>query len=202
MLKELILNTLVQWLLFLFLPTLVYLVVFRKRFSFLDYLGLKRPERVERSLVIITTVIVFIYSVTGIYWLLHYDLESSGIYMEVKDHYGLGLGFIAYLIIQGGLRTGLLEEIVFRGFFINTFERKFGFRLANHGQALIFTAIHVLAMMSFPPLHMLLGIVFIYLLSLAFGRLFKDSGGSVVYPALFHAGLNMLVAPLITMLFS
>lgn len=194
MLQELLLNTVVQWLIFLFLPVIIFLVFFRNKTNFLTFLGLKMPEKVNVNLLVKTLIISFIFIIMGAFWPEKYNIGIDNIELLMFKQTGISIQLFLTIIIQSIIRTSFLEEIVFRGFLINSLRHKFSFNIANHIQAFIFTAIHILAMLNFSILDIVLGIISIYLLSIYFGKLMKESNYSIFYSSVFHGVLNILGA--------
>ena len=194
MLQELLLNTVVQWLIFLFLPVIIFLVFFRNKTNFLTFLGLKMPEKVNVNLLVKTLIISFIFIIMGAFWLEKYNIGIDNIEVLMFKQTGISIQLFLTIIIQSIIRTSFLEEIVFRGFLINSLRHKFSFNIANHIQAFIFTGIHILAMLNFSILDIVLGIISTYLLSIYFGKLMKESNYSILYSSVFHGVLNILGA--------
>ena len=192
MLKELIMNTIVQWLLFMIIPILMYLIFFRKKTSLLKFLGLKKPEKVEKNLLVGTSIISIGFIIISIFWLKKYNMGLDDIRLISFLKTGFSLETILIILIQSIILTSFLEEIIFRGFLINVLRYKISFNIANHIQAFAFTALHIFAMLSFSLIDIVIGTVIVYLLSICFGKLTKESGYSVFYSAMFHGGLNIL----------
>lgn len=192
MLEQLILNTVVQWLLFLVIPVLVYLIFFRKKTKFLLFLGLKKHEKTRNGLLLKLSIISIVYVAISIFWANKYNMGGDDIRLLSFQKTGLSIKTLMIIFIQSIIQTSFLEEIVFRGFLINAFKDKLGFNSSNHIQAVIFTGIHVLAMLSFSLVDMVLGTVMIYILSVYFGKITKESGYSVFYSSVFHGVLNVM----------
>lgn len=198
MLKDLITNTFIQWLIFLTIPSLIYLIFFRREFNYFEYLGLKKHKKVNFRLLVKVTIISLIYGIIGVYIARQYNIIDTRYLSAYKEK---GLFFLTLIIfIQQVIRTGFLEEMIFRAFIINTLKNKISFKLANHIQAIIFTALHYIAVTALPLLFQLLAIVPIYLLSIYFGKLFKESEYSVFYSSIFHSSLNVFSAILSLMI--
>ena len=200
MLKELIFNTAFQWVALLIIPILVYLIFFRKNYNIFSFFGFKKPKKIKMSLLLITLIISLIYIGLSTIWLPKYDLLIEDIRLLSFNQTGLSIQTILIIIINSIFLTSFLEEIIFRGFLINSLRYKLGFTFANHIQAIIFTGIHVLAMLDLSLIEMLLGTILIYLLSVYFGKITKASGYSIVYSAIFHGSMNILAAIMIILM--
>lgn len=194
---ELLINTGFQWLIFMIIPVIVYLIFFRKKYKLLPFLGLKMPKKVQINLLVKTLIISSIYVIGGANWAEKYNMGADNVQVLIFQQTGLSIQLFLTIFIQSIIRTSLLEEIVFRGFLINSLRQKLSFNIANHIQAFIFTAIHVLAMLNFTILDLALGIISIYLLSIYFGKLMKRSNYSIFYSVVFHGSLNILAAILL-----
>ena len=192
MLKHLIIETIMQWLIFLIIPVVVYLIFFRKKEGFLSFLGLKKIQRVEKSLLIKISIVSIVYIAISIFWTQKYTLGSDDIRLLSFKQSGLSIQTVLIIFIHSIIRTSFLEEIVFRGFLINSLRYKLKFKIANHIQALIFAGIHVLAMLSFDTIDMVMCATAIYILSIYFGKITKASEYSVFYSSILHGALNIL----------
>jgi membrane protease YdiL (CAAX protease family) len=93
----------------------------------------------------------------------------------------------AFLLIV--LADGFMEELLFRGLFLRKLGRFVGDNWANLVTATVFTFAH-LGVLFAHPLSTFLMIVF--LLGLLCGWIMQRTG-SVLAPALFHAGVDMLI---------
>ena len=93
----------------------------------------------------------------------------------------------AFLLIA--LADGLMEEMLFRGLFLRRLGRFVGDNWANVVTATVFTFMHlgVSFTASLPTFLMI-----VVLLGLLWGWIMQRTG-SVLAPALFHAGVDMLI---------
>ena len=105
---------------------------------------------------------------------------------------GLSIQTVLIILIQSIVRTSFLEEIVFRGFLINSLKYKLGFNIANNIQAFLFTGLHVIGMIGLGLGGIVIGTIGIYLLSIYFGMITKESGYSILYSAIFHGLINII----------
>ena len=192
MLKQLVMDTAVQWILFFIIPIIVYLLFFRKKTKFTHFLGLKKHRKVDKNLLLQTSLVSIVFIFMSINWLQKYNLGADDIRLLSFQKTGFSIETILIIFIQSIIRTSFLEEIIFRGFLINSFKEKLGFNIANHFQALIFTGLHIFAMSAFPLIDIVAGTTIVYLLSLSFGKLTQESGYSVFYSSVFHGLLNLI----------
>ena len=93
----------------------------------------------------------------------------------------------AFLLIV--LADGLMEELLFRGLFLRRLGRFVGDNWANVVTAMVFTFMHlgVSFAASLPTF-----LITVFLLGLLWGWIMQRTG-SVLAPALFHAGVDMLI---------
>ena len=93
----------------------------------------------------------------------------------------------AFLLIA--LADGFMEELLFRGLFLRRLGRFVGDNWANVVTAIVFTFMHlgVQFTASLPTFLMI-----VFLLGLLWGWIMQRTG-SVLAPALFHAGVDMLI---------
>ena len=86
------------------------------------------------------------------------------------------------------LANGFLEEVVFRGLFLQKYNAILGPYLANVVQALIFALAHV--GVNYTPFALLFIVVFVFPLGLIAGSLMRNSNG-IIASSLFHAGADI-----------
>ena len=86
------------------------------------------------------------------------------------------------------LCNGFLEELVFRGLFLNKYNAILGPYLANVIQAAIFALAHV--GVSYTPFALLFIALIVFPLGLLFGYLMRSSNG-IIASTLFHAGADI-----------
>lgn len=86
------------------------------------------------------------------------------------------------------LGNGFLEELVFRGLFLQKYNAVFGPVLANVLQAVIFALAHV--GVSYTPFALLFIVLIVFPLGLLLGYLMRSSNG-ILASSLFHAGADI-----------
>jgi membrane protease YdiL (CAAX protease family) len=85
--------------------------------------------------------------------------------------------------------NAFMEELLYRGLFLASYESLLGPRLANLVTAIVFAAVHIQAGYTpFVPVF----VAVTFLLALAWGRLMQRTG-SLVGPVLFHAGADFVI---------
>lgn len=142
------LSAVVQIALFTMIPLVFYLLRHRKTTGFSRYIGLKAPPARAVAFALSIAVLYFvvttlIYLQSGLREILTSPETVSGSIREL----GLGAAAVAVLLIHA-LKTGLSEEILFRGFIGKRMMARFGFVTGNSLQALLFALLHGLML---PP---------------------------------------------------
>lgn len=194
MLQQYLLNVGLQWGLFLTIPLVIYLIIFRKEKNLFAFFGLKKAEKVENKLLIFTSLLSLFYLIINFFMMKEAGVGSGDIRFIFFEQTGLSIQTLLVLFINSIIQTSFLEEILFRGFLINALRSKVSFNTSNHIQAIAFTGIHVAGtlQMELSLPFILVGNLVIYLLSILWGQLTKESGYSIYYAAFFHGIINLL----------
>ncbi|MBP5623454.1 MAG: CPBP family intramembrane metalloprotease [Lachnospiraceae bacterium] len=191
-------GALVQLLLFSLIPFIFWLIFGRKKENFFKWIGLKKIKHQGKPWVTLCAIV----AATGLY--IGITIAVLGFLPEGVTTAGsdfAGKGFIAFpaVLAYGFIRTGLSEEVVFRGFLLKRFAEKFGFVAGNTIQAVLFGLMHGvpfgLATHNIPVA------IVMTLLPGAFGWFQgwmneKRFGGSIVPSWLLHGTINVIVAAL------
>lgn len=196
-----IMSALLQLTIFSGIPLLWYLITHRQARGFFAWLGIKtspQPPLKEMACILIgfLTATILPYM-----WLYHTgNLNYQGLTIEAYYQYGWGMQTILVILVWAVLQTSLCEEILFRGFLCKRFSHLFGEKIGNFIQALLFGAVHVLAL----PEKNLPAIVMIVALTggigYALGWLSKKASGSILYGWAIHATVNIL-SPIVVFIF-
>jgi membrane protease YdiL (CAAX protease family) len=191
-------GALVQLLLFSLIPFIFWLIFGRKKENFFKWIGLKKIKHQGKPWVTLCAIVaatgLYIGITTAVLGFLPEGVTTAG-----SDF--AGKGFIAFpaVLAYGFIRTGLSEEVVFRGFLLKRFAEKFGFVAGNTIQAVLFGLMHGvpfgLATHNIPVA------IVMTLLPGAFGWFQgwmneKRCGGSIVPSWLLHGTINVIVAAL------
>lgn len=191
-------GALVQLLLFSLIPFIFWLIFGRKKENFFKWIGLKKIKHQGKPWATLCAIV----AATGLY--IGITIAVLGFLPEGVTTAGsdfAGKGFIAFpaVLAYGFIRTGLSEEVVFRGFLLKRFAEKFGFVAGNTIQAVLFGLMHGvpfgLATHNIPVA------IVMTLLPGAFGWFQgwmneKRCGGSIVPSWLLHGTINVIVAAL------
>ena len=187
-----------QLVIFCLIPFIWWLISGKQKESFLKWLGINKIHFDQKPIVIIVTTlfVITIYCLSILYCI---NNISNDITLAGSNFKGMGMYGIVAAVFYGFIRTGLSEEIIFRGFILKRLQNKFGFFIANSIQALLFGLLHGL-----PFGLMTQNIVVIIVLTILPG-LFgfyegyvneKWCNGSIIPSWLLHGTMNFVVTVL------
>ena len=133
-------SSFIQLIGFSIIPFVWWLFTARK-ISFFKWLGLRKPNFTISviKLVILISAIASLYTVLMAY-ILNNIITSTQ--TATTQFSGKGIGALPLILIYAVIQTSLSEEIFFRGFLGKRFNHKFGFKIGNVMQALIFGLLH------------------------------------------------------------
>lgn len=189
-----LLNTLVNVVLFVGLPLLIYGIVQRRRHdrSFRELMqrtGLVVGDRryigycVLASVGVVTAVLLWPPSVTS----------STAEGSAFREFAGMGLTGTTVLLalLYGVVKTGFSEEFLFRGMLAGSLARRMSLPAANVVQAFVFLIPHGFILLVAPDMWPVLPVVFAGAL---FGGWVRIRSGSILGPWLLHAVANVTMA--------
>ncbi|ARC84248.1 CAAX protease self-immunity family protein [Clostridium argentinense CDC 2741] len=191
---NLLISAIIQVILFLILPFIWWLTRDKKQSNFLKYLGIKKPIVKDKSRYILTFIFtIFILSFSA-FIIVPLFIDSSN--MATSQFKGKGISALFPALIYAFLQTGLSEELFFRGFLTKRFVKRFGFKIGNSIQALLFGLMHGII---FRELSGILGAVIVTLITAMAGWLMgvineKQSEGSIISSWLLHGCANTLAS--------
>lgn len=137
-----IVGSLIEIVLFSFVPFLWWFCKARKTDPFLQWIGLKKlsTERSDRKRTFIYGLLILCcFLLLSVYMLnIVKDVEAAA----VSEFSGLGIQALPAIIVYGVFHTALPEEILFRGFLLKRLSSKLGFAVGNSIQALLFGVLH------------------------------------------------------------
>ncbi|MTI61910.1 MAG: CPBP family intramembrane metalloprotease [Firmicutes bacterium] len=179
----------INLILFSFIPLIWYLVKEKKLKGFINSLGIYIPSKINYSELFIPILVVYIIilvaNITVI--LLGYSGRSS---LDTQDITVFTL--FLYLLLYG-LKTGLAEEIFFRGFIAKKLIKKIGFLKGNIIQAVIFALPHFVMEGKASQVDIVVRIINAFLLGYIFGYVMhKKSDGSIIPIIIAHIIINMV----------
>lgn len=134
-------GALLQLVAFSLLPLIWWLVTAKKEENFFSWIGLKKGK----NDIALWKILLMVVAVIGVYiglMSLCITLLPKGITTAGSQFSGEGAIAIPAAFVYGYIRTGLSEEILFRGFLLKRISAKFGFATGNIVQALVFGLLH------------------------------------------------------------
>lgn len=196
MFVEELLGAILQLLLFSLIPFIWWLITARKKESFFNWIGIKKIKH-EKSILctfIITFAVVLVYGVGTSLFIIGFFGKVT---VAGSNFAGKGLVALPAVLAYGFIRTGLSEEVLFRGFLLKRIGDKFGFIIGNTVQATLFGIMHGIPFGMVT--HNILVTVFLTILPGALGWYQgwlneKRCGGSIISSWLLHGTINVVVA--------
>ena len=183
-----VISSILQIILFLFIPFVWWLITARKKQKFAEWIGLKKIEGGKKTLaaVVITSVAFMLLGAFMLYMI-------SGIETAASEFAGLGAAAIPAIAIYAAFNTAFPEELLFRGFILKRLTNKFSFNIANIVQALLFGLLH--GAMFFPfagAAQTILIIVFTGTIAWFMGYINENlSNGSIIPSWIIHTASNL-----------
>lgn len=185
-----------QLLLMSLLPLLFWMICGRKNAHYLEYVGLRKPVTSKNSLAAVFFVIIgMLVYCFGMY--IFSGMAGDEVTLAGSQFAGSGFKGIPAVLIYGYIRTGLSEEIFFRGFILKRIQSKFGYQTGNIIQGLLFGLMHGIPF-GLAAKNIAIAIA-LTILPGAVGYLQgwmneKKFGGSIVPSWLLHGTMNTAVA--------
>ena len=128
-------GSIIQVVLFAFIPFIWWLITARKKMNFFKWLGLKKIDDAKGNKTALwTAAITVLFLAVSVFILT----SLKGVEMATSEFAGLGAKAVPSVLIYALMKTALAEEIVFRGFLLKRISNKFGFAAGNTIQAVIF----------------------------------------------------------------
>lgn len=193
---SIMLSAIIQVILFSIIPFLWWLATARKKEKFLSWIGLKTPV-ITGSLIKLIALIVTVSVVYILLMLLIMIQLMGSINTATSQFSGQGIKSLPSILIFAIIQTGLSEEIFFRGFLGKRFIHKFGFKVGNTIQAILFGILHGI------PFGLVTGNILITILLTLLPAIIgwiqgwmneKRSSGSIIPGWIAHAIMNILSA--------
>lgn len=187
-----------QLITFTVIPLIWWIFTARKKENFFFWLGM-RPVKMKPGnwkVVVICLCIFLAYCLMVQFYIIP-NLNSPAVVADAKFS-GMGFGGIIPAIFYAVVQTGLSEEILFRGFLGKRLSARFGFRIGNIVQGLIFGLVHgILFFAVTTPFNAVLIILVTGSIGWVMGYLDETAaGGSIIPSWLVHGGGNLIFAAL------
>ncbi|MEM6361150.1 MAG: CPBP family intramembrane glutamic endopeptidase [Bacteroidota bacterium] len=191
-----------QVIVFSLIPFIVYLISKKKAKGFFSYIGLKRSNAKANGLALLLMIAI----ATPILLIASADpdfrsalLDPSSVSGRIRAM-GFGLESSIALLLIAVIKTGLSEEIFFRGFVAKRLIAVTSFRTGNMIQAIIFGAIHTLLFLNLTDNLLFLVSSFVMPAIGAYIKVYlneKMAGGSIVPGWIAHASSNLIAYSII-----
>ncbi len=190
-----LLGAILQVILFSVIPLIWWFVTARKKESFFKWIGFRKIDHKGNGIVtIVISVAVFI--LYGFATSFFTKVFSGAITSAGSQFAGKGVSFIPAALVYGFVRTGLSEEILFRGFLLKRISGRFGFVAGNIIQSVLFGLMHGIPF-GMVSGNMLVAVVFTLLpgmMGFYMGWINeKKCGGSIISSWLMHGITNAVV---------
>ena len=188
-----LLGAVLQVVLFALIPFIVWLITARKTEKLLPWLGIKKPvpEEPAAKAWCIAAGAAVVYSVVMLL-LMKFVFADIPVSENFK---GKGAAAIPAILVYSFIRTGLSEELLFRGFLYKLLSKKLDFIPANTIQALLFGALHGVPI--FLATNNILALILLTLLPACMGWVMgwidhKKNDGSVIPSWILHGTVNLI----------
>lgn len=195
MLVSKIISSIIEIILISSLPFIWWLISAKKKENFFSWIGLKKIENTKTTLIntIIISLVFMTVSIITLY--LIKDIETA-----TSEFKGLGISALLPALIYAIFNTSLPEEIFFRGFLLKRLSNKFGFRVANVIQSIIFGLLH--GIMFFSLVGIVKAMIIILLTGIvayAMGYVNEKKANGSILPSWFIHALSNIFASIIAM---
>ncbi|MCR9128413.1 MAG: CPBP family intramembrane metalloprotease [Alphaproteobacteria bacterium] len=144
MLISALINALIQLAVALLIAWLPWLIFARKRSGFRQWIGLIAPTATSMVWALALCAVWQVVTI-AVYFLPAFTELAAGegtVAGTVREN-GFSIETLVLIAILALIKTGLAEEIVFRGLIGKRLINAFGFWIGNTAQALVFGAIHL-----------------------------------------------------------
>jgi uncharacterized protein len=140
-----LIQTVIQIITFTLIPFIVYVIKYRRKYSFLNFLGFTNSNGLINLYALMIGVIIscfwmFLFSMPAFKILVLDPMTVTGKIHLIENK----MDKVFLIFIISIFKTALSEEILFRGFIAKRLISKIGYKYGNIVQSLIFAIIHVL----------------------------------------------------------
>ena len=197
MLVSKIISSIIEIILISFLPFIWWLISAKKKENFFNWIGLKKIDNKNKKSTLINTIVISLVFMTVSILTLYLikDIETA-----ISEFKGLGISALLPALIYAIFNTSLPEEIFFRGFLLKRLSNKFGFRVANVIQSIIFGLLH--GIMFFSLVGIVKAMIIILLTGIvayAMGYVNEKKANGSILPSWFIHALSNIFASIIAM---
>ncbi|HEY5536629.1 MAG TPA: CPBP family intramembrane glutamic endopeptidase [Ignavibacteria bacterium] len=195
--SNLLFSSIIQTILFSIIPFIWWVISAREQSTFSNWLGISKPiilnkKKYVTSLLLVLSLLL-ILTVASFLVIPQFVNKSN---LATSQFVGKSMSTLISILIYAFLQTGFSEELFFRGFLSKRLIDKYGFKIGNIIQSLVFGLMHGLFFISLAGI---LGTIIIIAITSTAGWIMgwfdeKKSGGSIVPSWLFHGCTNTLAA--------
>ena len=197
MLVSKIISSIIEIILISFLPFIWWLISAKKKESFFNWIGLKKIDNKNKKSTLINTIVISLVFMTVSILTLYLikDIETA-----TSEFKGLRISALLPALIYAIFNTSLPEEIFFRGFLLKRLSNKFGFRIANVIQSIIFGLLHGIMFFSLVGVvKAIIIILFTGIVAYAMGYVNEKKANGSILPSWFIHALSNIFASIIAM---
>ena len=195
MLVSKIISSIIEIILISFLPFIWWLISAKKKESFFNWIGLKKIDNKNKKSTLINAIVISLVFMTVSILTLYLikDIETA-----TSEFKGLGISALLPALIYAIFNTSLPEEIFFRGFLLKRLSNKFGFRIANVIQSIIFGLLHGIMFFSLVGVvKAIIIILFTGIVAYAMGYVNEKKANGSILPSWFIHALSNIFASII-----
>lgn len=192
-----IISSIMQIILFSFIPLIWWLVIDRKKESFLKWIGLKKIKKESKKKLIISILLISISYILVSFVTIY---STKDIETATSEFNGMRLSALFPALVYAIFNTSLPEEILFRGFLLKRIASKFGYLTANVIQSVIFGLLH--GIMFFKAAGVIKTIIIIFLTGLiafVMGYINEKKANGSILPSWFIHALSNIFASIVAM---
>lgn len=197
MLVNKIISSIIEIILISFLPFIWWIISAKKKESFFNWIGLKKIDNKNKKSALINIIVISLVFMTVSILTLYLikDIETA-----TSEFKGLGISALLPALIYAIFNTSLPEEIFFRGFLLKRLSNKFGFRIANVIQSIIFGLLHGIMFFSLVGVvKAIIIILFTGIVAYAMGYVNEKKANGSILPSWFIHALSNIFASIIAM---
>jgi membrane protease YdiL (CAAX protease family) len=192
-----LLSAVLQIIAFSLIPFIAYLIRFRKSQSFFDFIGLKSYAGIANVyavilMIVLATPMLIIATLSDDF--RSALLDPSSVTGSIRS-LGFGSEAIIIILLAAIFKTGLSEEILFRGFLAKRLIAITSYKTGNLLQALIFGLIHTLLFLNITKDPLFLSLIFFVPTIGAYVKTYlneKLANGSIIPGWIAHASANIV----------
>ncbi|MFI3237549.1 MAG: CPBP family intramembrane glutamic endopeptidase [Lachnospiraceae bacterium] len=192
-----LLSAVIQVMFFSFLPLLLWIFRGRKKEGFFSWIGLKSISNNDRKKVLFfSSITLFVFIVLSVYLLF----LLKDIQLATSEFDGIGITALPAAIVYSFIKTGLSEEILFRGFILKGLLNKMNFTLANAIQSILFGLLHGVMFFNFVnPIITFIIIALTGAIGWFMGYINEKKANGSILPSWIIHGLSNLFASMVAM---